>query len=187
MSVIIKIEKEDFLKSLSWAKYLQGVLQAGGMKNDVKGCGDTIKQLHAGKLGEVAVCRYLGEQPDYSEGSDGGKDLIFNGETIDVKCTPRANAKYLVWPKTKPLSIAADVLVGARQTEANDDSASIEIFGFVRKSHPEKPFGDFFTYAFGNEGLVKGTPFGLLKKLTPIENLFSEALQKEVDKVVKLV
>lgn len=52
----------------------------------------TKNNHHLGLLGEVALARYLGISiPDavdtevYTDGGDGGIDLHFNGETIDVK------------------------------------------------------------------------------------------------------
>ena len=69
----------------------------------------------AGAAGELAARRYLGLPENLHTDLDGGVDLIWRGQKVDVKTTKlhgRTREMFLQWPKGKPVKCDLVLVVG---------------------------------------------------------------------------
>lgn len=166
--VTIEHNVDDINMCYKWAWGMLQELRGEKLRNDVKGFGNTIRALIAGKLGELAFAKHFGFTANFDNKSDGGVDFIMeDGRTVDVKSTPIPNAKYLIWPATKPLKLAADILVGAIVRDITFDTAQTDLHGYIERPDYEQ----FFERSSGFNGLVKNTQFMYLRDLKHIDVL----------------
>lgn len=101
--------------------------------------GDAYVQA-VGRAGEIAVALYLGLDPfqclDWSDDLDDGADLVVGRWRVDVKTSPRPDARLLIWPVSKRLDRArSDVFVAARvKSWISDGNKLIELLGWFPRS-----------------------------------------------------
>lgn len=137
-----------------------------------------IDTMKAGFLAEVAMCIYLGLDPDdeltwRADRPDGGYDIKFpySGHTIDVKASTNVLASRLLWPVTKldKLATAAEIFVFTRVPESKATPAGqvVELCGWVTK----KEFISQHWKAKGINGIVDGTPYMNEKSLYSMEQI----------------
>ena len=138
----------------------------------------------AGNIGEVALCIYLGINPETemnwgTDRPDSGYDIKVGDKTVDVKATTHAFASRLMWPVTKvdKLSQAADIFVLARVAAApgEDGSRIVRLTGWVTRDE----FIAQHWKAKGISGVVDGTPYMNEKSLYSMEQLVQHLGHKQ--------
>lgn len=178
----IIIVPEDLVKKCKRrAKEIDAHYTKLGLTNQIHSKGKVSRSMRVnlftfGTIAEVALCLYLGVDPEMPLMStigevDGGVDITVNGHTIDVKASDNAFASRLMWPvkKMERMVDAADILVMAVVTpiEAETGTRSVDLRGWVTKQ-------DFISQhfkAYKMNGIVDGTPFMNQKSLYSIEQL----------------
>lgn len=131
----------------------------------------------AGFVGEVALCIYLGLNPDtaldwQTSNPDAGHDIRVNSKTIDVKASPNAFASRLMWPVTKmeKLPQAADIFVLAVvpfRATPHLDGQPVRLAGWVTRDE----FIAQCWKAKAINGVVDGTPYMNEKSLYSMEQI----------------
>jgi len=142
--------------------------QAGMVDKDL----DRLENDFVSKVCEVAVAHALGLEPNFaintkSSGGDGGHDLYISktASTIDVKHSTSYGARLLIWPLTKELSKAADILVFATSHKSGAQAFGvIEIHGWITRFQ----FMKLADIAGPGEAIREGTRSFPANCLTPI-------------------
>lgn len=121
---------------------------------------------YCGRLGEIAWCLYLGEDPDtalsWDEWCDHGADFTIGDFAIDVKATNHEYGNKLIWPVSKNdlwNAKAFNALAMAR-VEKGDD---VRLLGAVSK----RRFAEECSVSDGSDRLVKGTRYMHERSLCP--------------------
>jgi hypothetical protein len=79
-------------------------LEHNKTENHISRYGSQIEVL--GAAGELAARLYLGLPPQLHHRFDGGADLVWRGQKVDVKTThltPKIQKRFLQWPYWKPI------------------------------------------------------------------------------------
>ena len=143
---------------------------------------NNIETSSAAFIAEVAVCMYLGLDPENEltwkpERPDGGYDIKVYGKsstqftTIDVKASTHQFASRLMWPITKlsKLSTAADVFVLAIVCPNNQEDGGrfVSLRGWITRDE----FIHQHFRAYGLTGIMNGTPYMDEKALYSMEQI----------------
>lgn len=96
-----------------------------------------VEMQMLGRLGEVAFVKWLGADPNHvlnwHSYADGGSDVDFAPFFVDVKTSPRFDAKLLIWPSSKTHfyhSTRSNVLALVR---SHTEPFSFEVVGWSTK------------------------------------------------------
>jgi len=119
-----------------------------------------VQTQAAGRMAEIAACRYLGIDPifalNWSSRCDTGADFVLSDtRRVDVKSSLHPRAQYLIWPVTKKhfMQDMADVMIFARVLDAS--IGRVELVGWTNKDY----FLAHHETANGLSGMIDGTPF----------------------------
>lgn len=170
--MIIHLNASDIILAAHVAGMFEGikrvqVSRGEAANNRIANQGDFAIQF-AGMLGEVAISKYIGIplRTDVTIGGDGNIDMVYEGQTIQVKTSTHAVTpppRYLIF--TKPEDFSTDWAFSC----SIQQPAVVKIHGFASK---KKFLANLVTHDFGY-----GTRYCLDEKhLAPIER-FHEAIR----------
>jgi len=163
--VLIQLTAEEIILAAHHVSIMQGVktvlINKGNVKNQKLSSQSDFAIHYAGMLGEVAVGRSINcpIQTGVTFAGDGKVDMVFHGQTIQVKTNMRFADKVLIFNRLEDFVTDWAILCNI------EGASAVAIHGFTSKAKFAKLFFRH-DFGYGNRYCMKAD------QLTPIERFY---------------